>query len=95
MKPKQHNSKITHNVANTSAGSLKSAEQCVKDSSYPDGQCDFPSHHTLAFTHASNSGHLNSQSAENGTIRTKEFTEYHKTMYQVDLDAVVAPFPST
>lgn len=69
--PKQHNNKSTPNVASTSAGNCSSAEQCVNDSSYPDGQCDFPSHHTLAFTQASNSGHLNSQSAVKARQRQK------------------------
>lgn len=53
----------TSKLARISIGNCNSAEQCLNDSSYPDGQWLIPSHHTLEFTQASSSGHMNIQSS--------------------------------
>lgn len=56
-KPQHSTNNTTNRAAKISAGSFNSAEQCVNDSSAPDGQCISPSHIIVALTHALISGH--------------------------------------
>lgn len=63
----------TQRTAKTSAGSRKILEQWINDSSYPDGQWTFPSHHIEPFTQACNSGHEYWQSSAK-PIRLQDYT---------------------